>query len=154
VIPARLTVLPTIVHAYELDASGNRESKQGWEDQMAFYITPEVERLAVRDGARLFRTADVHLCMPLYAKLWRWLESASMEIAVQKTGRADFRMYSVGNWRYRGDLAPLRAALGSDFLLIAQFRNTCGDSLSEGTFLIPRRQRDACAERPKVYTTP
>jgi hypothetical protein len=62
-------------------------------------------------------------CASLFVSLIRWGAVASMEIAAQMRGRANFRMYSVGDWQAKRDYAPLRQAIGADYALFVQLRD-------------------------------
>jgi hypothetical protein len=128
VTPARMVVLPVLVKELELDASEETTLQSDPSAIVRSNIEAAVGAQTAARGAHAFspnamdgRDPAVRL---LYARLWRWTETASIEIAAQKDGHRDFGRHSVGDWRFRGDLGPLADALQADTALTVLVRDT------------------------------
>jgi hypothetical protein len=134
ITPTRMIVLPAVVKTYELDATDSRAEHR--DENLDSNIAAAVRTQATGRGLRLFtRELDAQelAVKSLYARLWRWIPKASMEIAAQQTGRRDSGRHSVGDWRFPGDLSPLGAALQADTALtvfVSDTRETTGRSVA------------------------
>jgi len=125
---SRMEILPPVVREQELDTLDERTYLGEAKSLVSDNVKAEVDRQAQYRGARVFRPGDYGAMDPalrsLYNRLWRWTTTASMEIAAQKTGRYDFGRHSVGDWRFQGELAPLRAAWQRDTALAVVIHDT------------------------------
>jgi hypothetical protein len=128
VTPARMVVLPVLVKELELDASEETTVQSDPSAIVRSNIEAAVGAQTAARGAHAFsphamdgRDPSLRL---LYARLWRWTETASLEIAAQKDGHRDFGRHSVGDWRFHGDLGPLADALQADTALTVLIRET------------------------------
>jgi hypothetical protein len=128
VVPSRLVALPPLAAAYELDFFDKRTPKPEWAEAIGGRAAAELVRQTAFLGGFPLPVEKVnacgHSCLDLLGGLMRWGVIASMEIAAQMKGRANFRMYSVGDWRAKRDYAPLREAIGADFALFVIVRET------------------------------
>lgn len=128
ITPARMVVLPVIVKELELDTSEETTLQHDPSDVVRDNIEAAVGAETSARGAHPFapKVMDGHdpSLRLLYARLWRWTETASIEIAAQKDGHRDFGRHSVGDWRFRGDLGPLGDALQADAALTVLIRDT------------------------------
>jgi hypothetical protein len=139
IVNARMVVLPPMVRELELDAGDESTQQDEATDVVRDNVVGEVQRQASLRGARVFAPNDFDGQDPsvrlLYARLWRWTATASLEIAAQKTGHRDFGLHSVGDWRFGGKLAPLADALQADTALtvvIHDTHETVGHALLNG----------------------
>jgi hypothetical protein len=127
--PVRVVAFPAFTQAIELDAAGKRKPLDAWTDAMAAPLNAEVTRWAVGYGGHMFPETDAMMVPVIYRKFRKWTASALVEIAAQKTGRADFNRHSVDEWRFDQNLAPVRHLVDADFALVTLFndgRNTAG----------------------------
>ncbi len=128
ITPSRLVVFPVIVKERYLDFNGDRQMNAEANDAARDNVAA-----AVRDQTKV---RGAHLVVPtafdghdpsvrqLYADVWRWMETASVEIAAQRAGRRDSGRHSVSDWRFHRDLAPLGDALQADMALTLVIRET------------------------------
>jgi hypothetical protein len=132
VTPTRLTALPISIEAYQRQSIGVMTERSDWENEMEANMRPELQRIVARHGGSSIELEDIAKCGEVCWLFLSWSTSAAMEIAAQKTGYADFRLYSVEGWRYRGNLGPVHQALRSDFALVVvfhDFRQTIGQAV-------------------------
>ena len=123
VVPAHIVALPALTRAEELSFGGSRQPLNQWADAMAEALDPEIERWVVGNRGHVFD--DEGATVPaVYPKFRRWTTLAVEEIAAQKIGRADFKLYSVDKWRFNQDLGRVREHLAADFVLVTFFRDT------------------------------
>jgi hypothetical protein len=123
VVPARIVALPALTRAEELSFGGGRKPLNVWAEAMAEALDPEIDRWVA--GFRGHAFDDEGATVPaVYPKFRRWTALAVEEIAAQKIGRADFKLYSVEQWRFNQDLGRIREHLDADFVLVTFFRDT------------------------------
>jgi hypothetical protein len=121
IAPAEIVSLPPTVLVFELDFWGKKPEKPEWEGVIRGHVAPELARLVVATGGRVFQsTQESSEAIPDFLA---WSALASLEIASQKSGHANYERYVVGAWRYPGDLALLRAELKTDFALTVLVRD-------------------------------
>jgi hypothetical protein len=123
VVPARIVALPALTRAEELSFGGSRKPLNGWADAMAEALDPEIDRWVVGFRGHAFDDEDA-MVPAVYPRFRRWTALAVEEIAAQKIGRADFKLYSVEEWGFNQDLARIREHLDADFVLVTFFRDT------------------------------
>ena len=128
IAPSRLVVLPVIVKERTRNLNGDRQMDVETTDAARDNVAAALRDQTTARGAHVFVPAafDGHdpSVRQLYGELWRWMETASAEIAAQKAGRRDFGRHSVGEWRFHRDLAPLGDALQADMALTLLIRET------------------------------
>jgi hypothetical protein len=125
IAPTRMVVLPAVVKTYELDASDDRTEHR--DESVHANIDAAVRAHAAAHGIRALTRELDDQDQPaklLYARLWRWIPKASLEIAAQQTGRADFGLHSVGDWQFPGNLSSLSGALQADAALTVFVKDT------------------------------
>ena len=127
IAPARVAGMEAIIRAFELDFHGERTPKPEWVTGMTAPIDGEIERVLTGLGSDTFDADNLSAAdgaSDTYHAFRCWSEIAMMEIAAQKSGRADFHRASVSDWRYRDDLLGWSSALDADFVLTVLFRDT------------------------------
>src|SRR5580698_5417022 len=128
IVPSRMIVLPVLVRVYELDANDDRTVQGDATDVVRSNIEEAVRAQASLRRLRVFSPNDLkgqdESVRLLFARLWRWTESASIEIAAQKTGHRNFGLHSVGDWRFRPSPAALSEALAADTALTVMISDT------------------------------
>jgi hypothetical protein len=122
VSPARVAVAPVTVVAYKLDAFQNRTNQPDWEAQMAAGIVPETSKLVSAGGGRIIRSEDVKSYSDLFDSFHAWGTISAMEIAAQMYGRTNYGIKSIGGWRFRKNLMPIRETIDADFVMFMAFR--------------------------------
>jgi hypothetical protein len=152
VAPAHLAATPPDVVSYVLDANNDvtaeptatRDARAAVEASLSYHLSSA--------GARFFPETSLAQ-VPGYAAFDRWARRALADLDVE-IGRAEQHRSSsspgVYVWRYSGDLAPMRAALDADFVLMSVFLdgdNTMGRLLKnpvDGRARVARRIGEAC----------
>lgn len=128
IVPSRMEILPPQVREQEIDTADERSNLAEAKDVVGDNVKAELDRQAQYRRATVFRPRDYGAMdpalRPIYNELWRWAGIASLEIAAQETGHRNFGLHSVGDWQFRGDLAPLRAAWQTDTALMVTVHDT------------------------------
>lgn len=141
IVMSRMVIMPAFTTSDELDFTDNLESDH--EDATALFnaINPEVRRLAMQKGAKMF-PSDWQVkcgepCLRLYFRLVRWGSASPLQIAAQMTGFSNYGAHSIAEWKLPGDYTPLRNAIGADFALFVRVQDvrqttgrTVGDALT------------------------
>jgi hypothetical protein len=121
--PPRIAALPAFTRASELDADDNRKTLDQWTAAMSARLNGEVARWVVGSGGHTFAESDTMMVPVTYRKFRKWTARSLMEIAAQKTGRANFERNSVDEWRFEGNLASVRQMVDADFALVSMFQD-------------------------------
>jgi hypothetical protein len=119
-MPARIAVMPARVAAYDLPTGSAPMPDVAGSLYAASIVDAAVAAWVRGQGGRTFDGTVVGGTSPRYDELRPWMEQAMQEISVELIGTAKARHRSVGDWRWRGDLAPWRATLGADFVLLVR----------------------------------
>ncbi len=126
--PSRVAIAPVVALAYESDFYGKRTARPDWGAVMQRHMSSEVSAVARAQGAFPLPLDNVEACgetcISLLGSLMRWGTVASMEIAAQMYGRADYKRRSVGDWTLSLDYRPLIQATNADYALLVVARET------------------------------
>jgi hypothetical protein len=151
VAPARLSAVPPDVVSYVLDANNDVTAEPDATRAARSAVEASLNYRLSSAGARFFPETSLAQ-VPGYAAFDRWARRALADLDVE-IGRAERHRSSspgVYVWRYSGDLAPMRAALDADFVLMSVFLdgdNTMGRFLKntvDGRARVARRLGEAC----------
>ncbi len=121
IAPSQIVLLPPMFMAAELDFGGKKTPRPDWQQQMKTNLQPEFETIVQRFGGRVVHDGDAQT--EALQRFWNWGLGASFEIAEQKSGFHDYERRSIGQWRYRGELAAMRTEIGSDLAMVVLFRD-------------------------------
>lgn len=121
VVPARMVVLPPLVHDVAIAAGGEAAPREPTESAIRAGVDDTLARFAAQHGARVLQPDETG-ALPTATReelsaLYRWAGVATANVSAQKTGRASYHRASVGDWRFDGQLAELAPALRSDTAL-------------------------------------
>ncbi|HSZ83825.1 MAG TPA: hypothetical protein VLA14_16175 [Polyangia bacterium] len=152
VAPTRLAAMPPDVVSYVLDADNHVTAEPEATRATRAAVEASLNERLSSAGARFFPETSLAQ-VPGYAAFGLWARRALGDIDVEITRAEHQRSSSPGVyvWRYSGDLAPMRAALDADFVLMSVFLdgdNTMGRFLlntTGGRGWVARRLGEACA---------
>jgi hypothetical protein len=127
---ATIAALPAEVLVSEIDADDKVTLRPDWTAPGAYNnVNAAVGRWAATRGSMIFSPEDLARMGLPYEAFRQWAQASLVEITRKAGRRSDGRHRSVGDWRFPGDIAPWRAVLRADFVLVLQshdFRQTPG----------------------------
>lgn len=122
--PNRLVAVPPQVLIYTLDAFDHRSLDDPASDAVASTAREAVQAIVNQERALFADREALIACGLACARLYAWGGLATLEIGLQREQIRNFGFHSVTNWRFHGDLSPVRASTGADFMLFVTLKQT------------------------------